>query len=209
MANVNISAIGGGKSIFNPNTASKASSTINSSKNVEQALRNESRTLTDLTFNFNKNEAEKERRWSEYMSNTSHQREVQDLISAGLNPVLSANSGANSYSGASASGSADNSAIGAISSIYQTKMANQNAMAIAKMNNKTAIENKKTDLKISEINAAAQRYASDNSYSASRYATDHQKYGYVDQFFQGLFDTPNTGTKTLGSKVRSFFKKHY
>ena len=52
---------------------------------------------------FNSEEAEKQRKWEENMANTAHQREMGDLEKAGLNPVLSANSGAVTPTGATAS----------------------------------------------------------------------------------------------------------
>lgn len=53
--------------------------------------------------------AREQMRFQEHMSSTSHQREVADLRAAGLNPVLSANSGASTPVGASQS--VDNAAV--------------------------------------------------------------------------------------------------
>lgn len=58
---------------------------------------------TQQTNQSNENLAGANRDWQAYMSNTAHQREVEDLKKAGLNPVLSAGgNGASTPSGGAA-----------------------------------------------------------------------------------------------------------
>lgn len=91
----------------------------------------------DAVNAFNAAEAQKNRDWQEEMSNTAHQREVKDLIAAGLNPVLSAGGqGAVTGSGAVASGQkavADNTMSQGIIQMMQSMMAAASAENVAKI----------------------------------------------------------------------------
>ena len=59
-----------------------------------------------IAMQFSHNEAVAQRQWEDYMSSTAVQRQVNDLRSAGLNPILAASQigGADTPNGATASG---------------------------------------------------------------------------------------------------------
>lgn len=124
------------------------------------------------TFNFNHHEAELSRDWSEYMSNTSHVREVADLKAAGLNPVLSANGGANAYSASEASGSADPSYVNAIANLFATKQNNATSMKLGAMNAGVGYASAAATRAAAAQSAAATRAAAANSAYATMYAAD-------------------------------------
>lgn len=82
---------------YDQNAANKDAADTAWKRNVEQET---------IAYERNQASAREQMAFQERMRNTSHQAEVEDLKKAGLNPILSANSGAPMAIGAGASASA-------------------------------------------------------------------------------------------------------
>lgn len=113
---------------------------------------------------FSADQAEINRNFQERLSNTAHQREVRDLLAAGLNPILSAhNNGATTPSGAAASGV---TASGAMASGAQGQVDVTGTSAMTSLLGQMI--NAQTSLDITKLQTAASMYAADRGLLGSQ-----------------------------------------
>ena len=149
-----------------------------------QDLQNFQAASAERAMQFSAAEAEKNRRWQKMMSDTAHQREVRDLMAAGINPVLTAKGGNGAAVGSGAQASGVMPSGGALPHTdtsfgnqlmsYLTSLISERAMeAVAKIDVdkalKVAYMNNKTSLNIAKIQALSGQTIAGNNLNDSQY----------------------------------------
>lgn len=201
--------------------ANNAYNSAQSAKAFEQSV-----AMSDRNNAFNAAQVQNQMNFQERMSSTAHQREVKDLLAAGLNPVLSANGGASSPSGSSATADTSTASLKAQMAMQQMqvgaqlKMNEQNIESAQKMAkwsnnlqrelgyaglaNQEAIANIGAGASMYAANASssAARYGADLSSAASRYATDNPNDPLM-YFLKDLLNDNGSKTGKVVSKAYS------
>lgn len=177
------------------NTLAKEMQKIASNAQIQiQKLANQS---TEKSFQYNAQEANSARTWQKMMSDTSHQREVADLKKAGLNPVLSTNQGAQSYTTSSASAQAVDP-----TSAYANIMGSQIS---GRATGYAADQSAAATRAAAASSAAAMRYAANQQAAASNYASYMAYKANLDKIEFNKWKVKNQPQKTVYGIIDKYF----
>lgn len=197
---------------------------LNALKETSAANTAKSQSFAREQMKFNAEQAAIDRAWQEQMSNTAHQREVKDLIAAGLNPILSSGgSGATTPAGASAvgaSGQVDTSYSSALAGYASTLVQSAAQVEIARLSASAT-------LGAAATSAAATRYGADRSMqstlgaagmnlisnitgqnissSATRYSADQHKSASI--LSSAIFAAGNVMSALINANSKPYWKR--
>lgn len=191
---------------------------------TSEALAREQMSFQERTnakaMDFSATEAQKTRDWQTMMSDTAHQREVRDLIAAGINPVLSANQGAAVGSASSAQGvtssgakgNVDTSAVSALTQAYvQAKQLEMQEKSLSIQNKNIEAQmlmnalNNETNRYAADKGAAASMFGSGVMASANRYSAEMSKMAsqYMADMTYKTYEEGYHGTQSVAGSLFS------